>query len=419
MNISSMFQSIFGKGEISAGQDAVNAQQMRMLNGYENVFTPWRGKAYDDAVVRSCVDAIARHAAKMKLKHIRRGADGRVMETKSNLDFLLSTRPNEYMSSYDFLYKLTSQYMAFNNAFVYIRLDNSTGKVIGLYPLDYDSVELVKKGGGRFLRFNFLGAGIIAVPYSEVIHLRRHFNRSEFYGESSERPLSPTLSIMETVKQGLVNAVKNSGKLRGILKYNAKIRPEDMKKQTQAFVDSFLSSEQSSGGVGAVDNSMDYTALQTDIKTTDYEQMKFIREDIYRYFGISENIVQSKYTEAEFTAFYESILEPLAVQLSLEFTSKIFTEREKAHGNEILFLTDRLQYASLQSKTAMAKQLLPAGIITLNEARELFGYAGVEGGDKRQVSLNFVDADKQNDYQGVGDNKKSKKGGDDDETEPD
>ena len=419
MNISSMFQSIFGKGEISAGQDAVNAQQMRMLNGYENVFTPWRGKAYDDAVVRSCVDAIARHAAKMKLKHIRRGADGRVMETKSNLDFLLSTRPNEYMSSYDFLYKLTSQYMAFNNAFVYIRLDNSTGKVIGLYPLDYDSVELVKKGGGRFLRFNFLGAGIIAVPYSEVIHLRRHFNRSEFYGESSERPLSPTLSIMETVKQGLVNAVKNSGKLRGILKYNAKIRPEDMKKQTQAFVDSFLSSEQSSGGVGAVDNSMDYTALQTDIKTTDYEQMKFIREDIYRYFGISENIVQSKYTEAEFTAFYESILEPLAVQLSLEFTSKIFTEREKAHGNEILFLTDRLQYASLQSKTAMAKQLLPAGIITLNEARELFGYAGVEGGDKRQVSLNFVDADKQNDYQGVGDNKKSKKGGDDDENEPD
>nr|DAI61009.1 MAG TPA: portal protein [Caudoviricetes sp.] len=414
-----MFQSIFGKGEISAGQDAVNAQQMRMLNGYENVFTPWRGKAYDDAVVRSCVDAIARHAAKMKLKHIRRGADGRVMETKSNLDFLLSTRPNEYMSSYDFLYKLTSQYMAFNNAFVYIRLDNSTGKVIGLYPLDYDSVELVKKGGGRFLRFNFLGAGIIAVPYSEVIHLRRHFNRSEFYGESSERPLSPTLSIMETVKQGLVNAVKNSGKLRGILKYNAKIRPEDMKKQTQAFVDSFLSSEQSSGGVGAVDNSMDYTALQTDIKTTDYEQMKFIREDIYRYFGISENIVQSKYTEAEFTAFYESILEPLAVQLSLEFTSKIFTEREKAHGNEILFLTDRLQYASLQSKTAMAKQLLPAGIITLNEARELFGYAGVEGGDKRQVSLNFVDADKQNDYQGVGDNKKSKKGGDDDENEPD
>lgn len=418
MNLASMFQSIFGKGEIAAGQDAVNAQQMRMLNGYENVFTPWRGKAYDDAVVRSCVDAIARHAAKMKPKHIRRGADGRIIETKSALDFLLSTRPNEYMSSYDFLYKIASQYMAFNNAFVYIRLD-AAGKVVGLYPLDYDSAELVEKRGEKFLKFNFLGAGIIAVPYSEIIHLRRHFNRSEFYGESSEKPLAPTLSIMETVKQGLVNAVKNSGKLRGILKYNAKIRPEDMKKQTQAFVDSFLSSERASGGVGAVDNSMDYTALQTDIKTTDYEQMKFIREDIYRYFGISENIVQSKYSETEFTAFYESILEPLAVQLSLEFTSKIFTEREKAHGNEITFLTDRLQYASLQSKTAMAKQLLPAGIITLNEARELFGYAGVEGGDKRQVSLNFVDADKQNDYQGVGDDDKSTKGGDDDENEQD
>lgn len=418
MNLASMFQSIFGKNEVDAGQNAVNTQQMRMLNGYENVFVPWRGKAYDDAVVRSCVDAIARHAAKMKPKHIRRADDGHIQETKSALDFLLSTRPNEYMSSYDFLYKIASQYMAFNNAFVYIRLDGM-GKITGLYPLDYDTAELVEKRGQKFLKFNFLGAGLIAVPYDEIIHLRRHFNRNEFYGESSENPLKPTLSILETVKQGLVNAVKNSGKLRGVLKYNAKIRPEDMKKQTQAFVDTFLSSEKASGGVAAVDNTMEYQALQTDLKTTDYDQMKFVREDVYRYFGISENIVQSKYTEAEFTAFYESILEPLAVQMSLEFTSKIFTEREKAHGNEITFLTDRLQYASLQSKTAMAKQLLPAGIITLNEARELFGYAGVEGGDKRQVSLNFVDADKQNDYQGVGKDKKSTKGGDEDESEQD
>ena len=406
----SIFSKIFGTDEVKAGQQGANYQFLRMLNGYENVFVPWTGKAYDDLTVRTCIDAISRHIAKMKPKHVRRAGDGSIVETNSTLDSLISSRPNEYMSTYDFLYKVASQYYSYNNAFVYIQTDNR-GNITGLYPLDFDSIELKESGGIIFCKFNFLGTGTITVPYTDIIHLRRHFNRADFFGESNEKPLKQTLQILNTVKQALVNAVKNSAKLRGIIKYLQKLRPEDMEKQTKAFVDTFLNTEKSSGGVGAIDNSMEYQQLTTSIETADYGQMRFVRDDIYRYFGVSEGIIQSKYTENEFTAFYESVLEPFAVQCSLEFTSKIFTEREKGHGNEVEFLTNRLQYASLKSKIAMVQALQPTGNISTNEARELFGYAGVEGGDKRQVSLNFVDASKQNKYQIGEDDTKGGDGG--------
>ena len=107
----------------------------------------------------------------------------------------------------------------------------------------------------------------------------------------------------------------------------------------------------------------------------------------------------SKYTENEWNAFYESVIEPIAVQLSLEFTSKIFTDRERGFGNEIIFTANRLQYASATTKIALLRDLMPYGLLTINEGREVFNLPPVEDGDKRVQTLNVVDADKANKYQ--------------------
>lgn len=100
----------------------------------------------------------------------------------------------------------------------------------------------------------------------------------------------------------------------------------------------------------------------------------------------------------------------------MEFTQKILTKGERSHGNEIIFESNRLQYASTNSKIRICQALLPQGIITINEARDLFGYGGIEGGDERQISLNFVNANNQSMYQ-VGKNLQSNadEGGDKDE----
>lgn len=395
LHLRSMFSNIFGKKDYSPD---IQTTEYRLLNGFDNYFAPFNGNTYDDATVRTCIDAIAKNAAKLKPSHIRR-QDGKVVKTNDSLDGLLSTRPNEYMSAYDFIYKIVTQLYAYNNAFAYVKTD-SNGNIVGIYPLDYGGIEIRDYQGQLYCRFDFFQAGQITVPYTDLIHLRRYYNRGDIFGEGNERALRSPLNILNTVKQALENAVKNCTKLRGYLKTNGVMRPEDQQQTLDDFTSRFTTADKGTG-VAIVDSKVDYHQLTSDIQTADHSQMSFAREDIYRYFGLSNEIITSSYNEEQWTAFYESVIEPLAIQMSQEFTAKLFTEREQGYGNEIIFQTNRLEYASLKSKVAMAQVLQQTGLLTVNEFREIFGFNALPDGDKRFVSLNYVDSKKQNTYQGV------------------
>lgn len=393
INFRNMFNNIF-KGK----EQNVIAENFKLLNGYENVFTPFDDNAYDDDTVRTCIDCIAKHCAKLKPKHIRKKA-GKIQEQiNDSLDYLLANRPNEYLSTYDFIYKVISQLFSYNNAFIYIKF-NKWGYVEGLYPLNFGELELKQYKNELFCKFTFNGGESVFVPYNELIHLKRHFNRHEIFEESNQT-LKNSLDILRHVKMALKSAVINCFKLWGILKFNQVLRNEDLIKAYDTFINSFMNaSSKKVSGIGALDAKTDFKELTSDIKTVDSTQMSFAREDIYRYFGLSEKIITSTYNEEEYIAFYESVIEPIAIQMGLEFTEKLLTKGERNHGNEIIFESNRLQYASTNSKIRICQALLPQGIITINEARDLFGYSGIEGGDERQISLNFVNANNQALYQ--------------------
>ena len=120
-----------------------------------------------------------------------------------------------------------------------------------------------------------------------------------------------------------------------------------------------------------------------------------------KYFGVNEHIIQSNYTEDEWNAFYESVLEPIGLQMSLEFTNKIFTPTQKGFGNEIIFESNRLQYASNKTKIELLRYA--NNIMTINELREVFNLAPREDGDTIMQDLNHIDSTIANDYQLGGD----------------
>jgi hypothetical protein len=114
---------------------------------------------------------------------------------------------------------------------------------------------------------------------------------------------------------------------------------------------------------------------------------------------VSVPIFTSKYTEDEYNSFYESTIEPLAIQLSEAFSIGLLTNNQLERGEEIVFFSERLQYASWNTKVTAIEKLMSLGIMSLNESRALLGLEPIEGGHKRLQSLNFVDADKANLYQ--------------------
>lgn len=386
----SLFDRIFGRQ-----QSPTAVQSLRMMNQYTPTFT-MLNDAYDSDVVRAAVDAIARNAAKLKPKHIRR-VEGGVNSMNSNIDYLLSVRPNPYMDSYSFMYKVVTQLYLQNNSYIFIDWADN-GQARAFYPVNSHQVEFVEAQGQIFVKFMFLGGQQVTLPYQQIIHLRRFFYKNDLYGENSARALMPTLELIQTTNQGIVNAVKSSAALRGLLKFQAMLKPEDMKAQRDAFVTDYLDIT-NNGGVAATDSKAEYVPLNSDPKMVDAKQMELIEDKVYKYFNVNSAIVKSDYSEQQWNAFYESVIEPIAIQLSLEFTSKVFTDREQGWGNEIVFEANRLQYASNQTKISLIQTLMDRGLMSMNEAREIFNMSPIEDGDKRIVSLNFVDASIANQYQ--------------------
>jgi len=386
----SLFQKIFG-----VFRDRRPLTQLRMLSGYTPIFTPWNNKPYEADVVRSAVDAIARNAAKLKAKHIRR-VDGQIIPVGGQIERILQVRPNPNMSAYDFLYRLITTLMIDNNAFAYPLWDGVN--LAAVWPINCVLAEFVEDNTKTiYIKFHFFDGESLVLPYSEVIHLRRHYYANDLLGEAN-RPINATLEAIHTTNEGLAQAVKTSANLRGIIKYQGMLKESDIKANRDRFVAEYMTM-QNTGGIAALDAKAEYIPLNNEPKMVNAAQMKELRDAVYRYFGVNENIIMGKYSEEEWAAFYEGTIEPLAVQMSLEFTSKLFTERERGFGNEIIFEANRLQYASVTTKVAMVEKMMPMGLLTINEAREIFNLAPVEDGDKRLVSLNYVQADKQNLYQ--------------------
>ena len=395
MEFRNLIDTIFNvKSNQEASNKYTNAQ---LINSYTNFITNYNAEIYNDLAVRSCVDTIARHVAKLKPVHIIQDDNGRNTQ-KSAINNLLANRPNIYMSTSDFLYKIASQLLYYGNAFVYIQKDEKQN-INGFYPIDFTSCELKEYDNNLYLKFNFNNAKNIVIPYTDIIHIRRNYSTHDLLGQDAYKPLLETLTNLSKSRQSISNKVENGGKISGILKLSGMVSQSEWKTKAELFADWFKSSTSKSGGVATIDSTADFIPVSTKAESAEEAQLKYLQSEVYSYFGINEAIVNGSYNETEWQAFYESIIEGIKIQLSQEFTAKVFTEKEKEYGNIIDFNSNRLTYASTTNKVNMVKELGALGLLTNNEARELFDLPPVEDGDKRLVSLNYINADKADEYQ--------------------
>ena len=389
MNI---FQRIFGRAK-SPKSEMSRAE----IIGGGNSFSAWSGDAYSNDIYRGAVDAIARNAAKLKGSHVIKYHDNAHSEGDCRLNRILQIEPNPYMSAFDMLYKLVTNYFLYNNAFAYIQRDDR-GQLAAVFPLNPVHAEFLSDtDGALYSRFAFAGGKEVILPYTDIIHLRRNFNGNDILGDPNDA-LSPALQLAHMQNEGIIEGIKSGASLRGILRRTQLSSAEMMKEIQRNFVKDYLDIS-NNGGIAVIDNGSEYIPIDNKPYTIDEKQIQAVKTKIYNYLGVSEAIVNSSYTEDQWAAFYESTIEPLAVQLSLEFTRKLFNDRERAFGNSILFESGRIQFVSNATKVNLIREIMPMGLLTVNQALEILNLPSVEGGDRRIQSLNYVDADKAEAYQ--------------------
>ena len=59
------------------------------------------------------------------------------------------------------------------------------------------------------------------------------------------------------------------------------------------------------------------------------KQIQFIEESVFSYFGINKDILQNKFNEDTWNAFYEGEVETFAIQLSQAITNMLFTPKKE------------------------------------------------------------------------------------------
>ncbi len=356
----------------------------KMIVDIGNGFYTWNGELYQSDIVRACIKPKTKAIGKAVAKHVRTTMkeEKKKVEINPNVSmrFLLE-EPNEFMTG-QMLQEKTANQLALNgNAFILIIRD-SFGIPVGLYPIPCTQVEAKYDVEHRlYLKFYYHNGKYSEFYYSEIIHIRDDFFFNDIFGEAPTTALTDLMNTISTIDQGIVKAIKNSAVIRWLLKFTTALRPEDMKIQAEEFAENYLSISNKSLGVAATDAKAE--AVQ--VKNYDYvpnaAQVDRQTQRIYSFFNTNEKIVKSSYTEDEWIAYYEQCIEPVTTQMSGEYTRKLFSRRERGCGNEIIFESSSLTFASMTTKLNLTR-FVDRGIMTPNEVRKYLNLVPLDGGDK-------------------------------------
>lgn len=380
----SLFDRIFRPKDAVKSDNAVEKGISFMeLNNYRPVFTDWKGEIYERELIRAAIDARARHISKLNVEI--RGTAQPTLQTK------LKTGPNQWQTYSQFLYRLSTILDVHNTAFVVPVFD--AGMVItGYYPVLPKRCEIVEYQNEPWLRYKFSHGATAAVELKKCAILTKFQYKDDFFGESNNS-LDDTLKLIDIQNQGIEEAVKNAASYRFMAQVNNFTKADDLKNERVRFSQENLTKDAEAGGLLLFPNT--YSNIQQ-IKTGSFEinpdQTKLIDDNVFKYFGVNEKIMRNEATSSELDAFFNGAIEPFAIQFSEAMSKAIFTERERAQGSGVIANANRLQYMTTSEKVSMAQQMLDRGVMSINEARELFNYAPVENGDVRTIRGEYKNA---------------------------
>lgn len=378
-----LFDKLFGSRPAPRGQEK---GAVRMLTGYEPTFHRFGGNIYESELVRAAIGAIATHISKLAVT-----VQG---SAKPALQVKLRRGPNEIQTWSQFLYRLATILYVHNSAFI-VPVFDEFGEISGVYPVLPERCEVIAFGDDErmYLRYTFGWGERAAIEMDACGIMTRYQYRSDLFGESN-RALLPTMDLIEIQNQGIQEGVKSAATYRFMASLTNFSKAEDLAKERQRFTEENFSRDAKGGGLLLFPNTYK-DVKQVDVKpfVADADTMKVIQDNVNKYFGVNDDVLQNKAYGDAWAAFYEGVVEPFAIQFSEVMTRMLFTFREQGQGNRVTATANRLQYMTNNDKLNVSAQMLDRGIMSINDVREIWQLPPVDGGDARIIRGEYYNAD--------------------------
>lgn len=363
-----LFENLFGKKNDSL---IIGGSEWKTLTSYKPCFRSYNERLYESELVASAIDARARHFSKLYVEFAG--------SAKETLKTAVKAKPNRWMTWSQFLYRL-STILDMQGTACIVPVYDKYGQIIGFFPILPSACELLEFKDKTYIRYSFRNGKKAAIELDRVGILTSHQYEDDIFGTKPEVALKDTLSVMDLNRQGIKEFIKHSASYIFQAKVNNFTKGEDLKKERLRFSEENLKGED--GGLLLFPNTyQDIKQVDNKNYILDDKQTAFIRQSVFDYFGVSEDIIQNKANKEVFESFYEGAIEPLAVQFCQVMTNMVYTELEQAYKNEVRFYSNKLERLSVADKMSAFDR----GLLTINEGRaEILGLPPIEGGDMTQ-----------------------------------
>lgn len=376
-----LFDWIFKRPNVDAARHYDG--YFKTLTAYQPHFTTWQGGLYESALVRAAIDTRARHISKLRVEI--QGAAKPTLQTK------LKLKPNNWQTWSQFLYR-TSTILDMHNTVVIVPVYDDLMNPVGYTPVLPNRCDIVEKDGIPYLRYEFRDGQKAADYLKECAIITRFQYKNDFFGETNHA-LHPTMQMVHLNDESVQEAVKNGATYRFMARVNNFSFSEDLANERKRFNEVNFKTEEGNNGLLLFPNTYsDIKQINQTAFTVPKEELAEIRTTVYNYFAVNENVLQAKAYGDSWAAFYEGVVEPFAIQFSETMTQAMFSDRERAQGSLIMATSNRLQYMTTQEKLNVCADLLDRGMLSLNEAREVWNLPPIEGGDAHIIRGEYYNA---------------------------
>lgn len=370
-----IFDLIFGRRPKPRG---TYGGDFKLLTGYSPNFTRFDGGVYESELIRAAIGARATHISKLKIEI--QGSARRALQAK------LKHGPNQFQTWSQFLYRLSTMLDVHNTAFI-VPIWDEYGEPSGIYAPLPDRVKIVQYNNVPYLQYEFAWGDKAAVELEYCGIMNKYQYSSDFFGESNQA-LFPTMELIHIQNQGIGEGVKSAATYRFMAQLANFSSAEDLAKERKRFTAENFARDAEGGGLLLFPNTYkDIRQIDAKPWVIDADQMKVIKDNVFEYFGVNEEVLTNKAIGDAWSAFYEGAIEPFAIQFSEVMTKMLFTLREQSQGNKVTATANRIQYMSNKDKLEVTNGWADRGMATIDELREIWNMPPLPDGKGEAIPI--------------------------------
>ena len=368
-------------------------------------------KVLNEVTYFTCMKMLSETMGKIPMKFYQETEQGRIRASPNEMAYLLTVRPNSYMTPTTLWSTTEFNCQHYGNAYIWIRWKlKKNGKYGGryvpldLWPMQSSCVDVIMDNKGVFgdsgelyYRYSDPKSGEQHLFHSrEVMHFKTWYSLDGYMGEPVGNILRSNINgALES--QNFMNKLYEQGLTASMaLQYTGDFSDETLKKMQRKFVDK-LTGTKNAGKVIPVPIGLTLTPLKMNLTDAQFfELKKYTALQIAGAFGIKPNQLnnyeKSSYanSESQQLAF---LIDTMAYRLKMyeeEINAKALLPEESKKGYFFKFNEKALLRTDSKTQMESLAQAVNNGIYTANEARRYLDMPDKEGGDILMVNGNYI-----------------------------